>query len=68
MRDIERLIKRSIEREVIVGFEPSAIAPPRPVQPQRGARKPSTTARPQGQKTAQNRGGPQQHRSGTRHH
>ncbi|PKO91187.1 MAG: RNA helicase [Betaproteobacteria bacterium HGW-Betaproteobacteria-10] len=68
MRDIERLIKRQIEREVVEGFEPSAIAPPRPVQPQRGARKPSAPSKSAGQKTAQNRGGPQQHRSGTRHH
>ena len=68
MRDIERLIKRQIEREVVPGFEPSAIAPPRPVQPQRGARKPSAPSKPQGQKTTQNRGGPQQHRSGVRHH
>ncbi|MDP3636236.1 MAG: DEAD/DEAH box helicase [Azonexus sp.] len=68
MRDIERLIKRQIEREVVEGFEPSAIAPPRPVQPQRGARKPSAPSKSAGQKTTQNRGGPQQHRSGTRHH
>ncbi len=68
MRDIEKLIKRTLEREVIAGFEPSAHAAPRPVQPPRGPRKPSEPGRGQGQKTAQNRGGPQQHRSGTRHH
>jgi ATP-dependent RNA helicase RhlE len=67
MRDIERLIKRDLERVVVPGFEPSAHAAPRPVQPPRGARKPQP-GRPQGQKTPQKPGGPQQHRSGTRHH
>ncbi|HXE40112.1 MAG TPA: DEAD/DEAH box helicase [Azonexus sp.] len=66
LRDIERLIKRDLEREVIVGFEPSAHAAPRPVQPPRGARKPQP-GRPQGQKAPQKPGGPQQHRSGARH-
>ena len=68
MRDIEKLIKRNLERVVIEGFEPSAHAAPRPVQPPRAPRKPSEPGRGQGQKAAQNRGGPQQHRSGTRHH
>ncbi|MBK9783535.1 MAG: DEAD/DEAH box helicase [Betaproteobacteria bacterium] len=68
MRDIERLIKRDLERIVVPGFEPSAHAAPRPVQPPRGARKPQQPGRPQGQKTPQKPGGPQQHRSGTRHH
>ena len=68
MRDIERLIKRDLERVVVPGFEPSAHAAPRPVQPPRGARKPQQPGRPQGQKTPQKPGGPQQHRSGTRHH
>ena len=67
MRDIERLIKRTIEREVVVGFEPSAIAPPAPVQPQRGARKPSQPGKAQAPKAGQTRGGPPQHRSGSRH-
>ena len=40
MRDIEKLIKRNLERVVIPGFEPSAHAAPRPVQPPRGPRKP----------------------------
>ena len=66
LRDIERLIKRDLEREVIPGFEPSAIAPPKPVQPPRGARKPQP-GRPQAQKSGQKPGGPQQHRSGSRH-
>lgn len=67
MRDIERLIKRDIEREIVPGFEPSAIAPPRPVQPPRGPRKPAQNGKPQAQKSGQNRSGPQQHRSGSRH-
>ncbi len=63
LKDIEKLIKRSLERVVIEGFEQSATAIPRPPQPPRGPRKPQ----PQGQKSGQNRGGPQQHRSGSRH-
>ena len=66
LRDIEKLIKRSLERVVIPGFEQSATAAPRPVQPPRGARKPQA-GRPQGQKAPQKPGGPQQHRSGSRH-
>ena len=66
LKDIERLIKRTLEREVIEGFEPSATAAPRPVQPPRGPRKPQP-GRPQGQKAGQNPGGQQQHRSGSRH-
>ena len=66
LRDIERLIKRDLERLVIPGFEASAIAPPKPVQPPRGARKPQP-GRPQAQKTAPKPGRPQQHHSGNRH-
>jgi ATP-dependent RNA helicase RhlE len=36
LRDIERLIKRSIEREVIAGFEPDPTAVAQPVFAQRG--------------------------------
>lgn len=68
LRDIEKLIKRDLERLVIPGFEPSAHAAPRPVQPPRSPRKPSEPGRSPGQKAGQNRGGPPQHRSGTRHH
>lgn len=68
MRDIEKLIKRDLERVVVPGFEPAAHAAPRPVQPPRGARKPSAPGNSPAQKSGQNRGGPQQHRSGTRHH
>ena len=67
LKDIEKLIKRSLERVVIPGFEQSAHAIPRPVQPPRGARKPSAQPRSQGPKPAQKPGGPQQHRSGSRH-
>ena len=67
LRDIEKLIKRSLERVVIPGFEQSATAAPRPVQPPRGARKPQQPARSPAQKTAQKPGGPQQHRTGSRH-
>ena len=67
LRDIERLIKRELEREVVVGFEPSAHAAPRPVQPPRGGRNPGQPGKPQARKTAQNPGGPQQHRTGSRH-
>jgi ATP-dependent RNA helicase RhlE len=66
LRDIEKLIKRSLERVVIPGFEQSATALPRPIQPPRGPRKPQP-GRPQGQKAAQKPGGPQQHRTGSRH-
>jgi len=68
MRDIKKLIKRDLERVVVPGFEPAAHAAPRPVQPPRGARKPSVPGKSPAQKSGQNRGGPQQHRSGTRHH
>jgi ATP-dependent RNA helicase RhlE len=67
LRDIERLIKRELEREVIEGFEPSAHAAPRPVQPPRGGRKPLQPGGPQARRQAQNAGSPPQHRSGSRH-
>jgi ATP-dependent RNA helicase RhlE len=67
LKDIEKLIKRTLEREVIEGFEPSATAAPRPVQPPRGPRKPQPQAKPKGQNQGQKRSGPPQHRSGSRH-
>ena len=67
MRDIEKLIKRNLEHEVIAGFEPSTHAAPRPVQPPRGPRKPQPQGKPQGQKLGQKSGRPQQHHSGNRH-
>jgi hypothetical protein len=54
LKDIEKLIKRSLERIVIPGFEQSAHAAPRPVQPPRGPRKPQQ-GRPQTPKPAKNR-------------
>ena len=67
LKDIEKLIKRSIERVVVPGFEPSATAAPRPVQPPRQPRAGQPSGRPQGAKTAAKPGGPAQHRSGSRH-
>jgi ATP-dependent RNA helicase RhlE len=67
MRDIEKLIKRDLERVVIPGFEPSAHAAPRPVQPPRGPRKPQAPGKTPNRNPPQKPGGPQQHRSGSRH-
>src|SRR5574343_1371285 len=67
LKDIEKLIKRSLERVVIDGFEQSAVAAPRPVQPPRGARKPQGQPRSQAPKAGKNPGRPQQHHSGNRH-
>ena len=66
LKDIEKLIKRTLDRIVIPGFEQSAHAAPRPVQPPRGPRKPQQ-GRPQTPKAGQKPGGPQQHRTGSRH-
>jgi ATP-dependent RNA helicase RhlE len=66
LRDIEKLIKRNLERVVIAGFEQSATATPRPPQPPRGPRKPQP-GRPQAQKAGNNSGRPQQHHNGNRH-
>jgi ATP-dependent RNA helicase RhlE len=67
LRDIEKLIKRNLERVVIPGFEQSATAAPRPPQPPRGARKPQAQPRSQAPKAGKNPGRPQQHHSGNRH-
>lgn len=69
LRDIEKLIKRNLERVVIEGFEASAHAAPRPVQPPRGPRKPQGQSQPKTQtaKTGRNSGRPQQHHNGNRH-
>ncbi len=64
LKDIEKLIKRTLERVVVPGFEQSATAAPRPVQPPRGGRAPQ---RAPAQKNAQKPGGAQQHRTGSRH-
>jgi ATP-dependent RNA helicase RhlE len=72
LKDIEKLIKRSLERVVIEGFEPSAVAAPRPPQPARGPRKAQPghgqpQPRTQTAKSGKNSGRPQQHHSGSRH-
>ena len=71
LKDIEKLIKRSLERVVIEGFEQSAVAQPRPVQPPRGARKPQGQGKPQPKtqthKSGKAAGRPQQHHTGSRH-
>lgn len=66
LKDIEKLIKRSLEREVVVGFEPSAVAAPRPAPQPRGQAKPSSNGAPR-RGDGQRRNGPQQHRNGSRH-
>ncbi len=65
LKDIEKLIKRNLERVVIEGFEQAAHAVPRPPQPPRGGRQPQPARAPA--KAAKKPGGPQQHRSGSRH-
>ena len=67
MRDIEKLIKRTLEHEVIAGFEPAAHAAPRPVQPPRAPRKPQAPGKMPNRNLPQKPGGPQLHRSGGRH-
>ncbi len=68
MRDIERLIKRSVEKEVIVGFEPDPRAkaepitrgragPGRPSQSPRSGARP-TTAAPRGRSAPRGAGAP----------
>jgi ATP-dependent RNA helicase RhlE len=65
LKDIEKLIKRNLGREVVAGFEPSAVAAPRPAPQPRGPGKPSNGAPRRGD--GQRRNGPQQHHSGNRH-
>ncbi|MGA8881632.1 MAG: DEAD/DEAH box helicase, partial [Azonexus sp.] len=67
MRDIEKLIKRNLERVVIPGFEPSAHAAPRPPEPPRGPRRPQQPGKTPNRNSPQKPGGPQLHRSGGRH-
>ena len=65
LKDIEKLIRKTLERSVVEGFEPSAVAAPRPPAPVRGPR-PSLAGKPKAA-DGQRRGGPPQHRSGSRH-
>lgn len=71
LKDIEKLIKRSLDRVVIEGFEQSAVAKPRPVQPPRGPRKPQgqgkSQPKTQTHKSGKSAGRPQQHHTGSRH-
>ena len=70
LKDIEKLIKRNLERVVIPGFEQSAVATPRPPQPPRGQRKPQHGApqpKTQAQKAGKGSGRPAQHHNGNRH-
>jgi ATP-dependent RNA helicase RhlE len=70
LKDIEKLIKRSLERVTIEGFEQSAVAKPRPPQPPRGQRKPQHGAaqpKTQAQKAGKGAGRPAQHHNGNRH-
>ena len=63
LRDIEKLLRRSIERQVVAGFEPSAEALPRPVQPPRQPSRKSVSV------AGQEKHPPAKpsHRSGSRH-
>jgi ATP-dependent RNA helicase RhlE len=68
LRDIERLLKKDIEKKVVAGFEPDPRIRPEPIQTGRGARQaprgaPSGQRRPQGGKPS--RSGP---RGGASHH
>jgi ATP-dependent RNA helicase RhlE len=69
LKDIEKLIRRTLERVVIEGFEISAQASPRPEAPPRGNRNPGQKPRTpgSGRNSGQKEGRPQQHRSGSRH-
>jgi len=64
LKDIEKLIRKTLERSVIPGFEPSAVAAPRPEPQPRGPRQPQNQPR---SGDGQRRGGLPQHRSGSRH-
>ena len=72
LKDIEKLIRRTLERVVIAGFAPAAVATPRPAPPPRAPRRPQPAhghAQPETQasKLGRNSGRPQQHHSGSRH-
>lgn len=71
LKDIERLIKRSLARVVIEGFEQSAVAKPRPVPPPRGGRKPQgpgkAQPKTQASQSGKRSGRPPQHHTGSRH-
>jgi ATP-dependent RNA helicase RhlE len=67
LSDIEKLIRRDLERVVVAGFEPAAHAAPRPAPPPRPPRKAQVPGRTPNRNSPQKSGGPQLHRSGGRH-
>ncbi|MER2506731.1 MAG: DEAD/DEAH box helicase [Azonexus sp.] len=67
LRDIEKLIKRDLERVVVEGFEPTAFAAPRPPPPPRAPRNRQMPGKMPNRNSSQIPGGPQLHRSGGRH-
>ena len=71
LRDIEKLIRRELPKEVVAGFEPSLHPQPRPAPAPRGGAKPAPVGgKPRGKSGSggQGKGGrPQQHHSGSRH-
>lgn len=71
LRDIERLIKRSLERLVVEGFEQSKVAPPSPADAQRKAGSSANRPNRSGDRKspAERKPGQAQprHRSGARH-
>jgi len=64
LKDIEKLIKRTLERLEIAGFEQAAVAAPRPAPQPRPPRKPAAAGKPAGARNASPR---QQRHSGSRH-
>ncbi len=68
LRDIEKLIRRDLERVVVEGFEPAAHAAPRAALPPRPPRKAPAPGRTPNRNSPQKSSGPPQlHRSGGRH-
>lgn len=72
LRDIEKLIKRDLERFIVEGFEPSAVPAPRPPSQAKPARGQQNRGQKSGARTNANSNGASRaqakHRSGTRHH
>ena len=64
LKDIEKLIKRTLERLEIAGFEQAAVAAPRPAPQPRPPRKPAAAGKPASARNASPR---QQRHSGSRH-
>ena len=66
LRDIERLIKRTLPREVVAGFEPDPRAKPEPVFASRGQRPAQPRKTFGGHAAAPGRGGDAHRRQGTK--